>query len=168
MSFCLDATSKVRKLIKNNPNFRSGCEVFTCRAHFSLRHLHQWVFLPQTVPLKAFFQTKQWLFFLSSSFSLFFIFLFCRLTESSLRDIFHTVPVHSNEPIVSENMQASRSGPSGTSEGPGQSRSPPRARKMWRVKYFACQAAPTRVRHAFAAGTLNSKGLSRALCQSEI
>lgn len=73
--------------------------------------INGWFFLSQTWPLLPFFETRQWPFFLSPFFSLFSI-----LDWSTLENFFfHTVPFHSNEPIVSENIQPSSSETEGSS-----------------------------------------------------
>lgn len=57
----------------------------------------------QTWTVLTFFERRQWSFFLSPVFS---FFLSLTETENALGNFFHTVPVHSNESIVSEHMQA--------------------------------------------------------------
>lgn len=67
----------------------------------------------QTWPVSTFFMTRQWSFFLSPFFS---FFLSLTETETALENFFHTVPVHSNEPIVSEKIQPGRSDTEGSRE----------------------------------------------------
>lgn len=67
----------------------------------------------QTWPVLTFLETRQWSFFHSPFFS---FFLSLTGTETALENFFHTVPVHSNEPIVSENIQHSSSDTEGSRE----------------------------------------------------